>query len=71
MAGYMEGIITWLRDNSDTQNIERWFFYNDWTDISQAAELGYAGIHLFESGDNGAALNQLGQLYHEYATGIR
>ena len=71
MAGYMDGIITWLRDNSDTQNIERWFFYNDWTDISQAAEFGYAGIHFFESGDNGAALNQLGQLYHDYATGQR
>ena len=40
-------------------------------DISQTASAGYAGIHLFESGGSGVALNPLGQVYHDYATGQR
>ncbi len=71
VIGYMDGIIGWLQDNADAQNIGRWFFYRDWVDISQSAGAGYAGIQFFESGESGAALNQLGQVYREYATGQR
>jgi hypothetical protein len=68
---FMDGIIGWLKNNADAQNIERWFFYQDWVDISQSAGAGYAGIHFFESGDDGAALNQLGQVYRDHAIGQR
>jgi len=71
MIEFMDGIIGWMQNNAVTQNIERWFFYKDWVDISQTASAGYAGIHLFESGGSGVALNPLGQVYHDYATGQR
>jgi hypothetical protein len=68
---YMEGILGWLQDNAVKQNIDRWFFYKDWVDISSTASEGYAGIHFFESGASDAALNPLGQVYHDFATGQR
>lgn len=68
---YMDGIIGWLKVNAAAQNIERWFFYEDWADISKTAAGGYAGIQFFESGDDGAALNQLGQVYRDHALGLR
>ena len=71
MIEFMDGIIGWMQDNAEAQNIGRWFFYKDWVDISQSASGGYAGIHLFESRADGAALNPLGQVYRDYATGQR
>jgi hypothetical protein len=68
---YMDGIIGWLRDNSDNQNIDRWFFYKDWVDITKDASRGYAGIHFFESDEDDAALNPLGTVYRAWATGQR
>ena len=71
MIGYMDGIIGWMRDNAGAQNIERWFFYKDWVDISKGAASGYAGIHFFEAGTGDAALNPLGLVYRDYASGQR
>jgi hypothetical protein len=71
MTGYMDGIINWLDDNATSQKIDRWFFFRDWIDISETARNGYAGIHLFESGAEGAQLNQLGIVYRDHATGVR
>jgi len=60
-----------LKNNANAQNIERWFFYQDWVDISLTAGDGYAGIQFFESGDDGAALNELGKVYRDQAMGLR
>jgi hypothetical protein len=71
MTGYMDGIINWMRDNAQSKNIERWFFYRDWVDISKTAQDGYAGIHFFDGPDVGANLTPLGTVYRDYATGNR
>jgi hypothetical protein len=71
MIGYMDGIIPWLMDNAEAQNIDRWFFFRDWIDISKSASDGYAGIYFFEDSTGDAALNPLGQVYRDYATGQR
>jgi hypothetical protein len=71
MTDYMDGILNWLENNSQSQNIGRWFFYVDWIDIERSAADGYAGIYFFESGDTGAPLNALGQVYRDHALGLR
>jgi hypothetical protein len=71
MIGYMDGIIGWLRDNSESQKIDRWFFFRDWIDITESVKDGYAGISLFDSGLDGAALTHLGNVYRDYASGQR
>ena len=71
MSDYMDNILNWLESNSEEQKIDRWFFFIDWIDIETSAADGYAGIHFFESGEDGAPLNQLGQNYREHALGLR
>ena len=71
MVAYMDGILDWLEDNATAQKIERWFFFIDWIDITTSASDGYAGIHFFESGNVGAPLNQLGEVYRDHALGLR
>ena len=71
MTTYMDGILVWLEDNSVAQGIDRWFFFMDWIDFNTSAANGYAGIHFFESGDVGASMNQLGQVYRDHALGVR
>jgi hypothetical protein len=71
MGHYMDGILNWLEDNAEAQQIDKWFFFIDWIDIEISAADGYAGIHFFESEEDGAALNQLGQIYRDHALGLR
>jgi hypothetical protein len=71
MVGYMDGIIGWLKANAAKENIDRWFFYRDWVDLSKSARVGYAGIHFFESEANGAALTPLGINYRDHVKGVR
>jgi hypothetical protein len=72
MSNYMTGLLDWLKANASTLNIERWFFFAAYVDIKKQISVdGYAGIYFFQSGAPDAPLNQLGQLYRDYALGLR
>jgi hypothetical protein len=71
MSGYLTGIFDWLSESGSAFGIDRWFLYRGYIDIQAHAMNGYAGIHLFESGEIGAKPTVLGELYRQYATGER
>ena len=72
METYLTNVIDWLRGNAGDLNIEKWFFYRDYVDVRDAP-FGdpYAGIYFFENETTGSSLNQLGEVYSDYATGRR
>lgn len=72
MLNYLTKTIDWLRANALGMKIEKWFFYRNFIDVTQS-QYGdpYAGIYFFESDADDSPLNQLGQLYKDYATGRR
>jgi len=71
MEQYMINLFDWLKLFGPSLNIERWFLYATYVDISKSAANGYAGIELFDGYFSGAVLNRLGLLYRDYATGVR
>jgi hypothetical protein len=72
MAGYISNLIEWLRDNGPDLKIEKWFFYRAYVNtVSQAEFDGYAGLYFFKGPGDGAALNPLGEIYRDYAMGLR
>ena len=69
---YLIAIADWLKANSASMQIERWFFYKTYVNLPQsAAKFAYAGMHFFEGPGPEASLNQLGEIYRDYATGVR
>jgi len=73
MSGFLTRLMDWLDANGPANNIERWFLYTTWIDIQNAGRInyGYAGIYLLDGPQSGAALTPLGQIYSDYARGIR
>lgn len=72
MEGYITNLVDWLRGNGPTYKIEKWFFFRAYVDTAtQVASDGYGGIYFFEGAGDGAALNQLGNVYRDYSLGLR
>ena len=71
MEGYMDGILGWLKNQGPVHNIERWFLFKGYVDIAESSKEGYAGIYLYENGNEGSPLNRLGKVYQDYILGIR
>jgi len=72
MEGYLVGLLDWLRENGPALKIEKWFFYRAYVNPAvQVTFDAYAGLYFFEGSGEGAALNQLGQVYRDYALGLR
>jgi len=71
MEGYMDGILGWLKNEGPAINVDRWFFFKGYVDIEASIPEGYAGIYFYENGEEGASLNQLGEIYSDYIAGRR
>lgn len=71
MAGYMDGILGWLQESGNDLDIDRWFFFKGYVDLQAPKLDGYAGVHFFSDNSPAALPNQLGELYRDYATGVR
>jgi len=72
MSGYLTGILDWLRANGPSLNINKWFFYRAYVNpVVQVDFDGYAGLYFFQGPGNDDGLNQLGQIYRDYALGLR
>ena len=69
VSAYAESLIRWLLINGQSMKIEKWFFFRDWInpETHEGADANYSGLYLFESQDIGSPLNQVGQLYFDYA----
>jgi hypothetical protein len=71
MEDYMDGILGWLKSEGPEINVDRWFFFKGYVDIAASHTEGYAGIYLYENDEEGASLNQLGEVYRDYIMGGR
>ncbi|NQU10512.1 hypothetical protein HQ590_06975, partial [bacterium] len=71
MVGYVDALSGWLDGQGSSLNIEKWFFFRSYHDITGRSENGYAGLSFFNGPDVGAGLTPAGELYRQYALGIR
>jgi hypothetical protein len=61
--------LDWLGANWSARNIEKWFFFATWKNITKIENDGYMGIILFEEPARGATLTCLGEIYRARALG--
>jgi len=71
MALYVANLVEWLREQGPLLHIEKWFFYKSYEDITGRAQNWYAGLSFFDEPSIGAARSPVGNIYREYALGIR
>lgn len=67
MSDYLIAMLDWLDSNASTYDIDKWFFFKSYHDVSDPGD--YAGIYFFNDGDEGAERNCLGDIYFNRATG--
>ena len=60
---YFDTVFTWLEDNAVSHNIERWFTYVTYSDITKCRFDGYTGMSLLNSPGVGAQLSDIGRWY--------
>ncbi|NQW16375.1 MAG: hypothetical protein HQ478_02710 [Chloroflexi bacterium] len=70
-TAYLNSIYDWLEDNATTLNVERWFQYIAYHDITGCNTDGYAGVTLFDGPSVGANLTPAGDAFRDRATGNR
>ena len=70
MSDYIVEVLDWLEANASDKNIERWFFYKSWRDVSNASTDGFMGITFFDDPEVGALPNCLGETYRSRALGL-
>ncbi|MBM3957275.1 MAG: hypothetical protein FJ313_04400, partial [Gemmatimonadetes bacterium] len=71
MAGYVDALASWFDQQGPSLNVQKWFFYKTYEDITGRAQFGYAGLSFFDGSQVGAGLTPAGELYRSYALGIR
>ncbi len=69
MSEYLTTVLDWLGANWSARNIEKWFFFATWKNITKIENDGYMGIILFEEPARGATLTCLGEIYRARALG--
>ena len=71
MSDYLVNLLDWLESESDTNQIEKWFFLETWIDIVNLRPgSGYMGIVFFEGSEKGSNLNCLGEIYRSRALSL-
>ncbi len=71
VRAYLERVYTWLEANSEPLNIERWFTFSSYRDISICQADSGNGLSLFDDAGPGAGLTEIGEFYNNWVRGIR
>jgi hypothetical protein len=66
MSDYLIAVLDWLEENAASYDVEKWFFYKTYEDVYNPVD--YAGIIFFDSDEQNASRNCLGDVYYSYAT---
>ncbi|MFQ5874017.1 MAG: hypothetical protein ACE5JL_09475, partial [Dehalococcoidia bacterium] len=64
---YLTNLLDWLETNSEAMNIERWFFFTTYRDVTSPSPEGFGGTIMFDGPGVGANLTTLGTLYRDRA----
>lgn len=68
---YLKRTYTWLEENSEQLNIERWFTFTSYRDIHRCHGDSGNGLSLLDSGDASGNLSEIGAFYNDWVRGIR
>jgi hypothetical protein len=65
MLEYMERMFNYLEQNAISENIEKWFFFITYYDVTQCNYEAYAGVSLYTNGAIGASRTTMGDYYRQ------
>lgn len=68
---YLKRTYTWLEDNSEPLNIERWFTFTSYRDISRCHGDSGNGLSFLDSPDASGNPTDVGSFYSDWIRGIR
>ncbi len=68
---YLTAVFDWLEANSVSMNVQRWFLFNSYHDLTAFSPAAYAGLTLFDGPNPGANLTPTGDLFRRRALGYR
>ena len=68
---YLREIFDWLEANGAILNVEKWFLFRSYYDITKCNQAAYAGLTLFDGPGPGAALTPVGRFFRDRVLGIR
>ena len=68
---YLREVYQWLESNSSSKNIEAWFTFSTYRDLTGCHADGGYGLSLFEDDGSGLVLTDIGQFYWDWTHGIR
>lgn len=71
VRAYLERTYTWLEANSEALNIERWFTFSSFRDISVCTGDSGNGLSFLDSADASGEVTEIGEFYRNWTRGIR
>lgn len=71
VKGYLAEVFNWLEANSVSHNIDSWYLFSTYRDLSAChPDKGY-GLTLFETAAPGSALSPVGSFFYDWIRGTR
>ena len=67
---YLRTVFDWLEANAHDMDIERWFTFISYQDITKCNNGAYAGLSLFDGPDPGASLTEVGVFFRNRVLGL-
>lgn len=68
---YLRRVYTWLEANSDANNIQRWFTFSSYRDISVCQSDSGNGLSFLDSSGTSGQTTDVGQFFYNWIRGIR
>ena len=68
---YLRTVYSWLEDNSDSMNIQRWFTFTTYRDLSECQSDSANGLSLFDSPGPNGNLTEMGLFFRDWIHGVR
>jgi hypothetical protein len=69
VVAYFNALYAWLGANAESKNIEKWFVFKSYHNLTECNESAYAGASLFNGSEPGATLSATGQAFKDAAAG--
>jgi hypothetical protein len=71
VKSYLREVYTWLEDNASEMNIQRWFTYSTYQDITVCRSDTANGLSLLSNNGPNGNLTEIGQFFRDWVHGVR
>lgn len=71
VTDYLGAVFNWLESNAVSKNIDSWYLFSTYRDLSGCHPDGGYGLTLFEMPNAGSALSPVGQFFYNWIRGNR